>query len=296
MTGKGKYLDECRKWCDRMIGYQEKMTPKGAYYMNYGRKPGQKKGNWYVADSSSIAMGILATSVRAETPQEKQRYLNSVKSFARLVMDNFVGDTGGIRNGAWPKHDGEWWCSTGTFGSLAFLLHDETGDQRYLDVALGSLDWLNRRPMHEIEIYPLEDMGPTMPMYLLEAYAAAMPKLKAGTDRHNAAMAQWTVALNWMSKHQASQGGRHKYDYRTHQWGSKFGGLPFYMYVYARCVPGSEQVRSAADAELHHLGKLLLSEKGYRAPKKQTLSQLAAFSMFSYAERLSPGTMYRASQ
>ncbi|MCX7429247.1 MAG: hypothetical protein NTW96_26925 [Planctomycetia bacterium] len=65
-----------------MIEYQEKMVPKGAYYMQYGRKPGEDQGNWYVADCSSIAMGVLATAVRSKEPAERQRYLTSVVSAA----------------------------------------------------------------------------------------------------------------------------------------------------------------------------------------------------------------------
>src|SRR5664279_3837036 len=131
MTGKKEYLNACRAWSERMVGFQEKMLPHGAYYMNYGRKPGDAKGGWYVADSSSIGMGVLATAVRCEGA-ERKRFLNSAKSFAALVLGNYIGPGGGICNGLWPKFDGEWWCSSGTFASLAFLLYEETGEKRYL--------------------------------------------------------------------------------------------------------------------------------------------------------------------
>ena len=163
LTGRTEYLDACRAWSERMVGLQEKMIPRGAYYMHYGRKPGEDKGAWYIADSSSIAMGVLATSVRCDGA-ERQRFLNSTKSFAALVMDNYIGPSGGIRNGLWPKFDGEWWCSSGTFGSLAFLLYDETGDERYLKIALRVLDWLNSLDPDKAQPYPLSDMGPTLPM------------------------------------------------------------------------------------------------------------------------------------
>jgi len=82
-------------------------------------------------------MGVLATAVRVTEPR-KRRFLSSAKSFAALVMEKYVGPSGGIRNGLWPKFDGEWWCSSGIFGSLAFLLYDETGQKRYLKTALGA--------------------------------------------------------------------------------------------------------------------------------------------------------------
>ena len=48
MTGKKEYLDTCKHWSDRMIAYQEKMNPKGAYYLNYFRKPGKRDGRHVV--------------------------------------------------------------------------------------------------------------------------------------------------------------------------------------------------------------------------------------------------------
>ena len=39
LTGKREYLDVCRRWCKRMVDYQDRMDPPGAYYMNYGRRP-----------------------------------------------------------------------------------------------------------------------------------------------------------------------------------------------------------------------------------------------------------------
>jgi hypothetical protein len=44
LGGNPKYLEACRTWSDRMIAFQEKMTPRGANYMNYGRKPGEDRG------------------------------------------------------------------------------------------------------------------------------------------------------------------------------------------------------------------------------------------------------------
>jgi uncharacterized protein (DUF1330 family) len=85
MTGKQEYLDACKLWSDHMIEFQENMTPQGAYYMQYGRKPGEKEGSWYVADCSSIALGVLATAIRCQDKAEYERCLNSVKTFADLA-------------------------------------------------------------------------------------------------------------------------------------------------------------------------------------------------------------------
>ena len=287
MTGKKDYLDACRAWSDRMIAFQTNMVPRGAYYMNYSRKPGETNGGWYVADSSSIAMGILATGVRCRGA-EKQRCLDSVKSFAALVMDNYVGPAGGIRNGLWPKFDGEWWCSSGIFGSLAFLLYDETGDERYLKAALGAVNWLNRFELAEFQPYPLSEMGPTLPMYVLEAYSAGLPHLPPGSAARKMALARIAAALDWAAVQQR-QPPRERPWPADVKWGMKFGGLPFHQYVRSRLVPDAPNLTAAADREMQQLASLTFSNH-------LQLSQLPVFMTMSYAERLSPGAIYRRSE
>jgi len=291
MTAKAAYLDACKAWSDRMLECQSKMTPRGAYYMNYGRKPGQTRGGWYVADSSSIAMGVLATAVRCADKADKDRYLSSVESFAKLVMDNYVGKAGGITDGLWSKYDGEWWCSSGIFSSLAFLLYEETGNEQYRKAALGALDWLNQLDFTRVKHISFKAAAPAVIMYVFEAYSAGMPHLEAGTGRRKAAVAQIAKALQWMAENQKGR-GKGKWNYNA-QWGSKLGGLPFHMYVYARHAPefrnAFRNAEAAADQELRHISSLLFTGK------KPKLSQLTVFSMMSYAERVSPGALYRSS-
>jgi len=288
VTGKKEYLNASRLWSDRMIEYQNGMIPKGAYYMQYGRRPGEDKGGWYVADSSSIALGVLATAVRCEDPAEKERYLGSVKSFARLVADNFVRPSGGVTDGYWAKSDKEWWCSTGIFGSLGFCLYDETGDRQYLEIGLGAIDWLNRQDLLTVAVhFPPETIKPTVMMYCLEAYSSGLPHLQPGTELHKSAMAQLAKTHEWII---ANQGGRAGIDYIT-QWGSKFGGLPFHMYVQAGHVPGGDKLVAAADRELRYIAGVL-----GEAPPSNQRDQLALFAMMSYAEKLYPGKIYRTSK
>ena len=285
MTGKQEYLDACKLWSDRMIEHQERMLPKGAYYMQYGRRPGEDQGNWYVADCSSIALGVLATAVRCPEPPQRQRYRRSVESFAELVAGNFVRPSGGVTDGYWPKSNKEWWCSTGIYGSLAFCLYNETGEERYLKIGLGAIDWLNRQDLLTVaKHYPPETIKPTVMMYCLEAYSAGLPHLQPGSERHQLAMAQLAMAYAWMSANWDGQAG---IDYVS-QWGSKFGGLPFHMVIYARHVPESEEVVAVADRELRYISGVL----GKAAPSSQR-DQLALFAMMSYAEKLSPRALYR---
>jgi hypothetical protein len=288
MTGKAKYLDACRRWSTKMVQHQAEMIPPGAYDINYGRKPGADHGNWFVADSSSIAMAVQATAVRCGDAAEKARYFASVRAFARLVMDNYVRPSGGITDGLWSSFDGEWWCSTGIFGSLAFLLYDQTADPAYLKVGQGAIDWLNRQRFENSAHISFKEAAPAVMMYVFEAYSAGMPHLKADPPRWRASLVEVRRALDWMAAHQEGRGGKSAWKYNS-QWGCKLGGLPFQMYVWSRYLPEGSQITAAADQELDCLTRLLSVD-----PSKQF--QLAVFSMVSYAERLSPGALYRTSR
>ena len=101
-------------------------------------------------------------------------------------------------------------------------------------------------------------------------------------------MARWAKVFDWMAKNQGAQAG---FDYIT-QWGSKFGGLPFHMYVYANRVPGNEKLARAADRELRHIADILKKTPASEQPR----IPLGMFAAMSYAERLSPGSIYRTSR
>ncbi len=288
ITGRPEYLAVCRRWTERMIDFQQRMTPHGAYFMNYGRKPGETKGEWYIGDSSSIALAVLATAMRTPDAAARSRYLESVNAYARLVIDNYVRPSGGITDGLWATFDGEWWCSTGIFGSLAFLLYRQTGDEAYLRLGRGALDWLNRQGFENSRYISWKEAAPAVLMYIFEAYSAGMPYLEPGSPLEKASLVEIRRALQWMADNQVGRGARTPWDY-SKQWGSKMGGLPFHMCVYARYLPEGRQVAAAADEELAYLGRFQLQAK-----EPLTLTQLACFTLMSYAERLRPGAMYRA--
>lgn len=290
ITGNEKYLELCKNWSEKMIRLQKRMTPKGAYYMNYGRKPGENEGDWFVADSSSIAQAVLATAVRCSDSADRDRYLDSVISFADLVIDNYIKH-GGITDGLWSKYDGPWWCSSGIFGGLMFSLYYETGNETYLDVGYGAIDWLNAQDLSKTGPSTLAEQGPAMYMYTLETYSAGLRFIEPDTERYEKVMARFDDSLKWMARHQQGQGGENKWDYNT-QWGSKAGGLPFHMYIYSRHVPNMHEISKAADKELEYICEGPLNEPDERCPDN-TLTQLMNFTMMSLAEKLSPAAMYR---
>jgi len=314
MTGKRKYLDACRRWADHTLNCQRRMIPKGAYYMNHSRAPGEDQGQWNVADSGTIAMGVLATAVRCTNPAEKARYLESTKAFAKLVMDNYVSREGGVSNGLWPEYAGPWWCSSATFGTFAFQLYEETREEKYLKVALGALDWLLRQDFREVRPSTFEQRPSGIIFYCFDLYANGLKHLKPGTSQHGRAIQQIDLALDWIVKNQKT-GGANVPDYTEKN--VDMAGMPYLMYSFARQLPQHRGLVPIADRELRYIGDLLCgvpSLRDGRQPEEYTRPQrgrtpeecrpnvsrlmiweVMTWGMMSYAERLAPGALERSS-
>ena len=291
MTGDHKYLDACRRWSDRIIDYQSRMIPKGAYYMNHSRAPGQDTGQWNVADSGTIGMGVLATAARCDDPADKARHLDSVRDFARLVMENYVSGDGGITNGLWPEYAGPWWCSTATFGTLAFLLYEETREQQYLNVARGALDWMLRRDFRDVRPITFAQRPSGIIFYCFDLYAAGLKYLEPRSPQYANAMKQIDLALDWIVANQKTRGAPVP-DYTERN--VDMAGLPYLMYAFARQLPQYRDLVAPADEELRYIGKLLLAD-GEPNVSRLMIWEVMTWGMMSYAERLSPGGMNRPS-
>lgn len=284
MTGNTNYLDACRDWSTRMVDYQDKMIPRGAYYMHYNRKPGETTNDWYAADSGSIGMAILATSIRCQGAEQK-RYLKSVKKFADLVIKNYVKPSGGVSDGLWHQSSNEWWCSSGIDGSFFFNLYAATGDKRYLKTALGITDWLNGWDLTKDQPFPLAQQGPAMIFYVMENYSAGWPYIAKDEARKKAAQAKVDWCLNWISEQQQKPLAKRKWA-PTAGWGMKYGGLPFHQYIFSRQL-SDEKLMAAGDQEIQQLAPLVFTGN-------LEANQLSMFIMMSYAERLNPGAIYRS--
>jgi hypothetical protein len=284
MTGNQKYLDACRDWSERMVRYQEQMIPRGAYYMHYNRKPGETTNDWYAADSSSIGMAVLATSVRCQGSEQK-RFVKSAKNFAKLVINNYVKPTGGLSDGLWHQSSDAWWNSSALFGSFLFNLYANTGEKHYLKTALGVTDWLDNWDPASDQPFPLLQQGPAMIFYVMENYSAGWPYIEKDKAINRAALAKVKWFLDWTAKQQGKLPAARQWP-PTKGWGMKFGGLPFYQYIFSHYLPAEGKLTADSDAEMQRLAAIEFARK----PK---FSQLSAFLMMSYAERLDPGAIYR---
>ncbi len=284
ITGERRYLDACRRWADWAVGCQHAMIPAGAYYMNHSRAPTLDHGQWNVADSGSVGMGVLATAVRCTDPAARAKYLDSVKAFARLVMDNYVNPDGGVSNGLWPEYAGSWWCSSANFGTLAFRLYDETGDDRYRAVARGALEWHLRQDFRDLKPITFEQRPSGIIFYCFEFYATGLPHLEPGSPLHESLLRQLDAAFAWMTAHQKTRGAPVP-DYTEKN--VDMAGLPSLMYAFARQLPRYRGLVPAADEELRYIGDLLLA-RGRPDVSRLRIWEVMTWGMLSCAERLRP--------
>jgi rhamnogalacturonyl hydrolase YesR len=292
MTGKRAYLEACRRWSDQMIEYQNRMIPAGAYYMNHSRAPGQDKGQWNAADSGSVSMGVLATASRCQDPAEKARYLASVKRFARLVMDNYVGPEGGICNGLWPEYAGQWWCSSATIGTMAYTLYEETGEAQYLKLGQGAFEWLLGQDFRELKPITFQQRPSGTVFYCFELYLAGLKHLPPDSPKYQTARRQIDLALDWMAKNQKTRGAEVP-DYTERN--VDMAGLPYLMYGFAHQIPSLRKLTTPADGELDYIGKLLLARGGPNVSQLMVW-EVMTWGMLSHAERLRPGALLQGSQ
>ncbi|MFV2068478.1 MAG: hypothetical protein ACC645_16025 [Pirellulales bacterium] len=296
LTDKKDYLEACKYWCDRMIAYQEQMIPKGAYYLNYAgtRGPGEKEGMWYISDAGTVGMAVLATAVRCEDQAAKQRYINSVTSFAKVVMADRIGKGGGIIEHLWGNFKEEWWCSTATFGSLAFHLYDETGDEQYLKVGLDALRWMIGRDFRQAKVIGFDQRPSGVVFYDFQLYVAGLKHLPEDSKERQSATMQISKAIQWMAENQRGRGRNPPWSYRD-DGHTDMAALPFLMYAFADQLPEHQDLNPAADRELRYVAGLIF-ESGDPAVSRLKVWELVSWGMLSYAEKLSPGSLFRASK
>jgi hypothetical protein len=249
---------------------------------------GETNGDWYVADSSSIGMAVLATAVRCKE-LEQRRLRKSAETFADLVIKHYVKPSGGVSDGLWAKSSDEWWNSSALFGSFLFNLYKDTGDRRYLRIALRETDWLSHWDLTKDQPFPLSEQGPAMLMYVMENYSAGWLYISADDKEKAAALAKVHWCLDWIATQQLKPLSERTWPV-SKGWGMKFGGLPFHEYIFAQNLPADNYLRSNADQEMETLTAVEFADQ----PPK--LTQLTAFMMMSYAEYLNPGAIYKSSK
>jgi len=292
MTGKQEYLDTCRRWSDRMIAYQDKMIPKDAYYLNYYRQPGDTKDQWFSSDAASVGMAVLATAVRSTDKAERERYLDSVKALAKLVADKYIKD-GGITDGIWT-FDGPWWASTAICGELFLLLYEETGDEQYRKIGVDAADWLLKTDFRDSKPITMKERPSGIVFYDFGFYAVALKYLPADSPQRKTLLAQISEMLKWLEANQIGRGGKPAWAYND-DGHTDMAGLPFLMYSFAGQLPEHRGLMAEADRELRYIDGLILG-KGEPPLSQLKVWEWVSWGMMSYAEKLSPGLLFRSSK
>jgi hypothetical protein len=161
-----------------------------------------------------------------------------------------------------------------------------TGDKQYLQTGLNITDWLDKWDLTKDQPFPLVQQGPAMIFYVMENYSAGWPYIEKDKAISQIALDKANWCFDWIAKQQATSPADRQWP-ATKGWGLKSGGLPFHQYVFSRYLPAGEKMKTAGDDELNRLASIVFAGK-------PEFTQLSAFMMMSYAERLSPGAVYRA--
>jgi len=97
-----------------------------------------------------------------------------------------------------------------------------------------------------------------------------------------------------MAANQIGRGGKPAFSY-FNDGNADMAALPFLMYAFADQLPEYRDLGAEADRELRYLGGLLF-DKGDPAVTHLVVWELVSWGMMSYAEKLSPGSLFRSSK
>ena len=100
--------------------------------------------------------------------------------------------------------------------------------------------------------------------------------------------------LRWLDGNQIGRGGKPAWAY-SDDGHTDMAGLPFLMYSFARQLPEHRGLTAEADRELRYIDRLILS-KGELPLSQLNVWELVSWGMMSYAEKLSPGSLFRSSK
>jgi hypothetical protein len=276
------------------------MVPENAYFMNYKRRPGETDGLWYVADSTSVAMAVLATSIRCEAKADRDRYINSVKAFTQLVLDNYVRPNGGVTDGIWDKSDDEWYCSTSLLSALCFQLYGVTGESIYKQTAMNGIDWMLEWDYNDTVALPFEKQWPVVVFYTLEGYNYGLPYYKPKSERLKKVYKKLSATTGHLMMNQQEDGF---WGMKYNSWaGAKQCGMAMHTLISSNKV--YDKVSKSFEI-VTPLGKQVtfgqmvqdVTSKSLRSivetmSKNREYSHPLVYSMMSFAEFINPGAIY----
>jgi hypothetical protein len=201
-------------FCDRVIENQGVQGPPEALMMGYGLKI--RDGlvqNACVADQATIARAVLETiELRPQHPRATI-WQAAIVRWADWVLASFARDNGGIGVGIlsykWNPIP-EYWCATSLTTMVLFQLAQLTGDSRYENAGMKSLDWLARFDYTKVEIPTFKDCAPEVILYTMEGMVVGIQHLvdSKGIEvaRNHPVAGQFAAMAQWLAEHQDANG------------------------------------------------------------------------------------------
>lgn len=206
--------DECERllagayaFCDRVVEHQGVQGPPEALMMGYNLKVRNGMVDCAcVADQASIAEAVVDTIAMSPQHPRAVVWQAAIVRWADWVLANFAKDNGAIGVGIYGHQWNpipEYWCATSLTAGVLFPLARLTGDARYAQAGLRSLDWLAHFDYTKVEIPTFTECAPEIILYTCEGMVAGLQHLvkTQGVEgarahpvaRQFAAMAQWLV-------------------------------------------------------------------------------------------------------
>jgi hypothetical protein len=194
-------------FCERVVEHQGVQGPPEALMMGYGLKVRDGMvSHACVADQACIAIAVVDTIAMAPQHPRAATWQAAIVRWADWVLANFAKDNGAIGVGIFSHKwnpISEYWCATSLTAGTLFPLARLTGDARYAQAGLRSLDWLAHFDYTKVEIPTFTDCAPEVILYTCEGMVAGLQYLvetqgveatrKHPVARQFAAMAQWLV-------------------------------------------------------------------------------------------------------
>jgi len=209
-----RLLASAYAFCDRVVEHQGVQGPPEALMMGYGLKV--RDGlvcHACVADQASIAEAVVDTIAMSPEHPHAAVWQAAIVRWADWVLANFAKGNGAIGVGIFSHQWNpipEYWCATSLTAGTLFPLARLTGEARYAEAGLRSLDWLAHFDYTKVEIPTFTDCAPEVILYTCEGMVAGLQHLveTQGVEaaRNHPVARQFAAMAQWLADNQDANG------------------------------------------------------------------------------------------
>jgi hypothetical protein len=158
VLGLGKAELAAQAFCDRVLLFQD-VAERNMYFMGYAHNRDAKGMPCCscVADTGSSAMTIVEALRAYPKCSKNETYIASLRRYADHVLENYATPDGVIGVGIIGHEINplkEYWCANALFSPVLIGLGELTGEKKYLEAAVGPLNFLARFDYKTAADYP----------------------------------------------------------------------------------------------------------------------------------------------